>query len=241
MYIIRNLILSIFLFSLTACADDIDKSKSLIVGISPDYPPFESMKNGEVIGFDVDLVKSISSKMNKKLVIKEMEFGSLIPSLNAGKIDIAISGLTNNDNRSENVSFSTPYFQVNLAAIFNKSEPITLIDEMHGKRIGVQTGSTLEDYAKGIPDTKIISMDNNLQIIQELILKRIDIMLCESSQAPEFIKRYDLSYKTFGDLEAEYSIALKKNNPLTDEVNKVLQDLKNEGYLKQLHKKWFSK
>lgn len=241
MYIIRKLIFCVFLFTLTACGSDIDKGKSLVVGISPDYPPFESMRDGEVVGFDVDLVTYIAGRMNKELVIKEMEFGSLIPSLNTNKIDIAISGLTKNSNRSKNVGFSDPYFQVSLAAVFKKSEPVESEEAMHGKRVGVQTGSTLEEYAKSIPNVNIVSMDNNLQLIQELLLNRIDVMLCENSQAPEFIKNNDLSYTTFGELGAQYSIAFKKGNPLIKDINKTLHQLQSEGILKQLNEKWISK
>lgn len=240
MYIIRKLIICIFILVLSSCGNS-KKDNDLVVGISPDYPPFEMVKNGEVIGFDVDLVNEISKELGKNLVIKEMEFSSLIPSLNTNKIDIAISGLTNNSTRSKNVSFSAPYFQVSLAAVFKESSPVNSSADLSGKKIGVQTGSTLEEFAKNIPDAQLTSLDNNLQIVQELMLGRIDVMLCENSQAPEFVKNSDLNFATFGNLEAEYAIALKKNNPLKTDIDKAIQSLIDNGSLDKINNKWITK
>ena len=78
----------------------------LVVGVSPDYPPFEYTEDGKIVGFDIDFMHILGEKMGKKIEIKEMEFSSLIPSLNSGKINLIISSLSKNPEREKNVSFS---------------------------------------------------------------------------------------------------------------------------------------
>ena len=85
---------------------DTAKTK-LVVATSPDFPPFESLEGGEVVGIEVDILKLIAEKLGMELDIQQMDFDSVIPGVQAGKCDVGMSGITVTDKRRENVDFSS--------------------------------------------------------------------------------------------------------------------------------------
>ena len=89
--------------------EDTAKDK-LVVATSPDFPPFESLEGGEVVGIEVDILKLIAEKLGMELDIQQMDFDSVIPGVQAGKFDVGMSGITVTDKRKENVDFSSVYF-----------------------------------------------------------------------------------------------------------------------------------
>ncbi|MBT4962954.1 MAG: amino acid ABC transporter substrate-binding protein [Francisellaceae bacterium] len=241
MHIIRNLTISILILLMISCSPNKSNEK-LIVGVSPDYPPFEFSRSNKIEGYDIDLVTEIAKQMNKDLEIKDMEFNALIPSLTTNKIDIAISGLTINESRIKNIDFSIPYFKVKLAALSKPNFIIMKIEDLAGKSIGVQTGSSFEQYAKTLNNVTIISQSNNLQLIQELLIGRVDAVFCENSQADEFTKQYNIQQVILdGALDSEYAMAFKKNNEIQEKINSIIKQLKENGFLEQLEAKWVNK
>ena len=123
MHKIHKLLIVLLIATLSACNTE-DNTSTLVVGLSPDYPPFEYVSAAKVVGFDVELSEHLAKLLNKELIIKDMEFPALIPSLNTNKVDLAISGLTKNGAREKNVTFSKSYYKVKLAAIFKKGSNI---------------------------------------------------------------------------------------------------------------------
>ena len=89
--------------------DDAAKTK-LVVATSPDFPPFESLEGGNVVGIEVDILNKVAEKMGMELDIQQMDFDSVIPGVQAGKFDVGMSGITVTDKRKENVDFSSVYF-----------------------------------------------------------------------------------------------------------------------------------
>ena len=126
--------------------DNSTNSDSLIVGVSPDYPPFEFTENGKIVGFDIDFAHELGKVLNKKIELKEMEFSSLIPALNSRKVDMIISSVSKNSERAKNISFSIPYYTSAFAIITKKENDVKSIDDFKNSKIGVQTGSTMESF-----------------------------------------------------------------------------------------------
>ena len=91
--------------------EDTAKDK-LVVATSPDFPPFESLEGGEVVGIEVDILKLIAEKLGMELDIQQMDFDSVIPGVQAGKFDVGMSGITVTDKRKENVDFSSVYLSL---------------------------------------------------------------------------------------------------------------------------------
>ena len=216
----------------------------IIMGVSPDYPPFEFLKDGEVQGFDVDLALELGKKLGKKVKIIQFDFASLIPALNAGKVDF-VPGMAITEERMRNVDFTQVYYKNHPAIIFLESKAIVKLDDLKGKRIAVQLGSTMEQDLNRISsqyDIEIMALTNNNIMIQELLLGRIDGVFIEEVQSKSFIKANPkLLYKVL-DIETGdtgCSIALRKGSDLLIPLSAALEELEKDGVIKDLIVKWF--
>ena len=161
---IAAFIVVLAIFLITRLQKNISNSMGdvLIVGVSPDYPPFEYTEDGKIVGFDIDFMHMLGEKMGKKIEIKEMEFSSLIPSLNSGKINLIISSLSKNSEREKNISFSDPYYTSAFSIITTKDNDVKTLDDFpKNAKIGVQTGSTMESFVNNYNE----SSDKSLEIV----------------------------------------------------------------------------
>ena len=135
---------------LTACGGsgvalaDVQNAGKLVIATSPDFPPFENLENGEVVGIEIDIMNLICDQMGVELVIEQMDFESVIPGIQAGKFDAGVSGITVTEDRKKNVDFSDPYFLASQAIVVTPDSPITCKADLTGKKISVQTGTTAE-------------------------------------------------------------------------------------------------
>ena len=250
MKIIKTTVLSV-LISLLALLSGCFKSEDasvLNVGISADYPPFEYMKQGEIVGFDIDLINMIATQLGKTVNIHDMDFNALMPAINSNRIDLAISGIAPSSERKKSFDFSYPYFKDTMTVLVKKGSDIKSVDDLGSTLIGVQLGSTMETFAKAIavekPSVQIKPLSLNPQIIEELKIGRIDAMIVGKVQAAAFCKvNTQLTYFTVeenltnGSTEG-YAMAFKKESSLRNEINKVLSDLKKSGKLAELEQKW---
>ncbi len=239
---IKKILLCLLLLSSTACQEK-KNDDILKVAISPDYPPFEYKKDGKIVGYDVDMAQLVAKRLNKKLEINEMEFSSLIPALQSGKVDFIVSGITITPEREANIDFSEVYYRASIVGLSFLKQNIHSAEDLKGKKIGAQLGSVMELFAKNeqkkFEDIKIVSLGNNLHLLEELKLGRIDILFLEEGQVKEFLKgNPELVSVTFPETGSGYAIGLKKGSNLTVKFNQVLNELKDSGDLKALEKIW---
>lgn len=223
----------------------VNKSNQLKVGLSADYPPFETIKNGEIVGFDVELIKAIAIELGREVVIKEMPFYSLVASLESGKIDIAISAINITPERKEKVDFSENYYYPKLSLVYLADNTTPDVQNLNGMKLGAQTGTTMEQWVKKIAantaNVGLVSMDTNPVLLEELKNKRIDIVVIETLQAKEYCKQDQrLSYVEVEQSSFGYSMAFPKNSSLTTKVNNALKTLQENGAVKQLEQKWLN-
>jgi ABC-type amino acid transport substrate-binding protein len=129
-----------------------DSKKELIVGTNPSFAPFEftDKKDGKVQGFDIDLINALAKKAGyEKVTIKSIAFDGLIPSLESGNIDVSITGMSITDARKQKVNFTDPYYESGLMALVKKdNDAIKNLDDLKGKTIAVQIGTTGAKYAE---------------------------------------------------------------------------------------------
>lgn len=139
--------------SKTPTLDKIKKEGKLVIGTSPDYPPFESLdKQNNVVGFDIDIMQEVANKLGVKLEIVQMGFDGLIAALNAKKFDIMAAGVTVTDERLKVVDFSKPYLVGTDAIVVHKdnNDKITKLEDLKGKKVAVQIGTVQADALKKI-------------------------------------------------------------------------------------------
>jgi polar amino acid transport system substrate-binding protein len=242
-------LLSIFLILslsfIASCGDnqEVKDENTLRVGLTADYPPFEFMKDNVISGFDLDLANMIAKELGKKLSVHDMDWDTLIPAVQTGRIDCVISGMTASDERKENVDFSIPYYDPKFAMIYRRDNEVKTLKDLNSSIIGVQLGSSMETFLKGqidqVQNLDIVSLKRTPTMIQELKLSRLDGVLVEEAQAKEFVgKDQELSYSIFESDQPGVAIAFAKNSPLIAQVNAALTKLQDSGEMDKLRNKW---
>lgn len=237
---------------LVACGDNEEVGKKLVVGVAPDYPPFEFIKNGEIVGFDIDLASEIAKSLDKKLEVKEIAFEDLIAALRGGNIEVIISAMTQTKARAENVDFSNLYYRSSDMSLLFKPDKkaIHSSSNLEGLIIGVQSSSFGEKLLNENEENmhfEVLPLIDNNQLIEHLKNGKIDAVLIETMQAKvfkdynkelEYIKIDSMPIVQLPDNIRGFAIALKKKSDLLPEVNVILEQLAASGKLKALEEKW---
>jgi len=221
----------------------------LKVGTSADYAPFEyvdAAKGEEIIGFDIDLIKLVGEKLGVEMQVQDMDFNSLVPSLQAGKIDVVISGMTPNEEREKVVDFSDKYNQTEQVIVVKKDSGIKKEADLAGKKVGVQTASIQENLGKAIAEKVDVSIEGRTripEIIQDMMSKRLDGAIMEGGVAKGYLKTNDklAAFPVEEQPEDYKAIAVQKGSDLKDKINKALKELADEGKIQQLEEKWLEK
>lgn len=222
-----------------------EPAKVLRVGTEPAFAPFEFPEEGtkEYIGFDMDLIRAIGKQMGVKVEIVSMGFDALIPALNAGNIDATIAGMTITEDRKKAVTFSDPYYTSGLIVLVNKdNKDIKSINDLKGKRIAAQIGTTGEMKARKVEGAKVTTFNTQDLAALELKNNGADAVIGDLPVMEYFLaKGGDKFAMTVGDkMEAEqYGIAVKKDSKLAGDINKAMAELKKNGEFDKIYKKWF--
>ncbi|MGG0703956.1 transporter substrate-binding domain-containing protein [Bacillus paramobilis] len=245
------LILIVSMFS--ACSNGEEKAsgknkKVLVMGTSADYKPYEyveASKSDEIIGFDVDVAKYIGKELGYEVKVKDMDFGGLLASLSSGKVDFVMAGMTPTAERKNNVDFTDIYFVAKNMVVSKKDSNIQSVEDLKGKKVGVQTGSIQEEKAaefKKEVDFKVEGRDRIPEIVQEIKAGRFDAAIIEDTVAKNYLEKMKelqgIEIKEAPE-EVGAAIALPKNSDKTAEFNKVIKKMQENGEMDKLVKKWF--
>ena len=240
---ILKVILLISLLAVMSCGKE--ESDVLYVGTNAEYPPFEYLdENGNVVGFDIDLMNEISKIIGKKIEIKDMTFDGLIPALEAKTIDILIAGITATDSRKKVINFSNPYFESQQAIIVKEDNNIiTNFDSLNNTyTVGVvlgYVGDVALTESKKVD--KIERFNRTADTIVALQNGKIDAAIMDYPIAVGYIKNNDGLKAIKTDLSIqELCIGFRKEDTkLLEDVNKALATLKENGKYDELVKKYF--
>lgn len=229
--------------------DGATEGQTLVMATSADYPPYEFYETargeGEPIGFDIDIANAIAEKLGYEVEISDMDFNGIIPALQSGRADFAMAGMTPTEERKENVSFSSIYYDAKNTIVAAADSGLETYDDLENKTVGVQLGSIQEAEAKtkveeGAAFT-IESRNKISELIQEIKAGRIDAAIIENTVAKGYINaNEDLEFTELESDEAAGSaIAFPKDSPLVDEFENALTEMKDSGELDALITKWF--
>ncbi|EPD51478.1 hypothetical protein HMPREF1210_02076 [Paenisporosarcina sp. HGH0030] len=220
--------------------------KVLEMATSADFPPFESRNTaGEFEGFDIDLANYIADELGYELKINDMKFDGLIGALQSDRIDMVLSGMSATEDRKKNVDFSTEYNQSGEMFVTLKDSDIETIEDLEGKKLGVQLGTIQEDGANKIKkdtvDFEIKAVDSANVLIQELLSNRIDVAYMDKAVAEGFIAEQNLvGFDDTTSSSPGMAVAFPKGSELTEKVNEVLKEAEENGKLQELKDKWLS-
>ena len=196
------------------------------------FPPYEFLRGQEIVGIDAEICKPVAEKLGKKFSAETVDFDSVIPAVISGKADLAAAGITVTEDRKKNVDFSVPYVKTGIVVIYKKSNPFTSVDQLKGKRIGVQGGTTSETFVLEQLKQEPERTKSPAEACASLKAGRCDFVIADIDPAKNCVKgEADLALSDFITSE-EYAIAIKKGRPeLLATVNAVIAELKANGKL----------
>ncbi|MDE7446721.1 MAG: basic amino acid ABC transporter substrate-binding protein [Lachnospiraceae bacterium] len=215
----------------------------LTVGTNAEFPPFEYVDdNGEPDGFDIALIKAIGEKLGVEVEVENMEFASLVSSIGS-KIDVAIAGMTVTEERQQSVDFSDAYYEAVQYVILPADSEIATAQDLEGKTIGVQLGTTGDIIATDdIADTTVNQYNKGVDAVNDLINGRVDCVIIDKNPALVFASKFEgqliaLDGAQFDFGTEEYAIALPKgDSALAEKINAALAEIKADGTFDELVK-----
>lgn len=216
---------------LAGCAEK--DEGTLTMGTNAAFPPYEFVDdNGKIVGIDAEIAEAVANKMGKTLVIKDMDFDSLLTAVEGGAIDFALAGMTVTDERLLTVNFSDTYAKGVQVVIVKEDSAIATTDDLEGKKIGVQTGTTGDIYCTDDFGQESVKQYNNGALaIEALKNDQVDCVVIDNEPAKSFVAANEgLKILETAYAEEDYAAAIAKDNTeLLDAFNKALSELKTDG------------
>ena len=215
----------------------------LTMATNATFPPYEmTTDSGEFEGIDIDTAKAIADKLGLELQIDDMDFDAALLSVQQGKADIAMAGVTVTDERKAVMDFSDSYATGIQSIIVPNDSDIASPDDLAGKKIGTQRGTTGYIYCSDdFGDDAVVAYDNGLTAVQALNNGQVDAVVIDNAPAKEYVaanpglKVLDTSYA-----EEDYAIGMAKGSSLEAAVNAALEELKADGTLQAIVDKYIT-
>ena len=220
--------------------------KTITVGVNSENPPWIFSKDGKMTGFEADIVEEFAKRAGYTLDYKSAPFSTVLTGVQSGQWDIAMSSIWIKKERAEVMDFADPYYDSGIG-MMTKSNGITDLSQMKGKVFGSDTGSANEAWLVKAQDEygpyTVKSYDYWVDAALDLEAGRIDGVVVDDPIALYYIKQHpksDLVMKIYiPGFKAGQALAFKKGSPLRDEFNTIQNEMKKDGTMLAIHKKWF--
>ncbi|KGD72101.1 ABC transporter permease [Tatumella morbirosei] len=207
------------------------------------FPPMEYVSNQKMTGFDIELVNAIGAKLGRKVQWTNVDFKGLIPSLVAGRADIAVSAIYITPERQKVVNFTQPYLAGGLVVLVKDgNNSINSAADLKGKKVSVQTGTKSVEWLKThIPQANEIQVEKNEQMFNLVSIGRADAAVTGKPAAFQYARtRGGVKVLPEPLTSEEYGIAVRKDETsLVSDMNQALDQLKADGTYQKLVDKWF--
>ncbi len=233
---------------ISSCGDGRESSDAarttLRIGTDATYPPFETVdiETGELQGFDIDLITEVCQTSGWEPEFIVTPFDGIIPGLTGKKYDAVISAMTITPRRAVVVDFSDPYYLAGqVIAVPLEDSAIFSVDDLSGKKVGVQLGTTGEIMAKSMDGLHVYSFDNIGAAFIDIANGNLDAILNDCPTTQAYIKRQGTA-KTVGQVltREHYGIAVRKGeSELLTAINGALREIRKSGRYEQIYRKWF--
>lgn len=222
---------------------------TFILGLDDSFPPMGYRnENNEIVGFDIDVAREVCKRLEVDLVLQPISWTAKEQELNSYNIDCIWNGMSIDDDRKEKMSLSMPYLKNSMSFVIKTDSEIASLEDLKGKKVGVQSGSTAEkilqesDIYNEIEE--VVSYSENITAFMDLEINQIDSVFLDDVVANYYISSNNKPYKVLkeGLQEEEYAIGFRKQDEeLCSKINEILVDMKKDGTLAEISTKWFGK
>ena len=225
------------MISLAACGKD---KNVLTMATNAEFPPFEYIEGKEIVGADVEIAQAIADYLGYELEITNIDFDAALTGAATGKYDMAVAGITANDERRKSMNFSDDYYTASQAIIVNKDSDIKKAADLTGKKIACQEGTTGEQYLLD-NSFSIMSFKTGAEAVSALTTNKVDAVVIDDAVARALSAKQNGATVVLNEAltQEAYAIALKLgNDELTENINKAIKAIKSDGTLKKIFEKY---
>ncbi len=217
----------------------------LNVASYPNNPPFEfKAESGNFEGFEVDVVTEAAKRIGMTVSIEGYDFQPLFAATSSGRVDVAISSITITPERLGSQSFTQPYYDSDMGIAAKKDGDVKGMADLKGKIVGVLSGSTGEKYANENKDaqgfSEVKGYNSQQDVLLDLTAGRVDGVVSDvPGMEYAFTKMQGLAVVERIKTGEQYGLMMTKDHPLLGKINDALTEMKKDGTLQSIHKKWF--
>ena len=220
---------------------------TIIVGTEATFAPFEfkDTKTEEITGFDIDVIKAIAKMNGDTVVVRNMGFDALIPSLMTKQIDVAAAAISITPERLQRVSFTQPYYNSSVVILIRQADKNKIVDlkSLENKRICAQIGTTGAELATSVKGSVVTQFNSVVEAYMELKNLGCEAVLNDQQVVENYLKDgHDKSVVMLSQRyePSVYGFAVKKDNEaMLDKLNRGLHQLRQSGEYDRIHQKWF--
>ena len=220
---------------------------TFVLGLDASFPPMGFRDgNDEIVGYDIDLGREVAKRLGVEFKAQPIKWDAKDAELNSGAIDCIWNGFSINDERLAAFSFTEPYLNNAQVLVARTADGIKSLEDMAGKKIGIQAGSSAQDAVESVPEFaaslgEIVKFEENITALNDLDARGVDGVVMASVVASYFISQSGKPLELTVPLTSEaYGIAFRKTEPeLRDAAWKALQDMAADGTIEAISKKWF--
>ncbi len=220
-----------------------DEKKVLTMATNAEFPPYEFYEGEKIVGIDAEVAQLIADKLGMELKIEDVAFDSIIPGVQAGKYDMGMAGMTVTPDRLKDVSFSDSYAKGVQVVIVKDGGAIASLDDIAGKKIGVQTSTTGDIYASDdFGEENVTKFENGALAVEALKSGKVDCVIIDNEPAKSYVAANEgLKILETEYVEEDYAICFaKENTELQEKVNTALKELIADGSVQQVVDKYIS-
>jgi polar amino acid transport system substrate-binding protein len=223
-------------------------AKVYVVGTDAAYAPFESQApGGDIIGFDVDVVKAVAAKAGMEVKFVNTPWEGIFKTLDTGERDIVVSAVTITDERKQTMDFSSPYFNAFQLIAVKEGSKVAKFDDLKKLKVGVQTGTTGDEVVQkllGKTSANIKRFESTPLALKELEAGGVNAVVADNGVVQHYIQNNPAAkFKSVSDASftpEQYGIAIKKGNTeLQKKINDALAAIQTDGSYDAIHMKYF--
>lgn len=229
-------------------ADTGDGDNTLVMATNAFFEPYEYYEGDDIVGIDAEVGKAIADKLGMDFEISDVDFDAIIPNVQSGKASMGMAGMTVTEDRQKNVNFTRSYATAVQVVIVPEDSDIATIDDMAGKKIGVQQGTTGDIYCSapveedGFGEENVTRYNKGTDAVMALLSGKVDCVVIDNEPAKAFVaaneglKILDTAYA-----EEEYAICIAKDNEeLLEKVDTALGELIDDGTVQSIVDKYIT-
>ncbi|MFW6435573.1 MAG: transporter substrate-binding domain-containing protein [Halovenus sp.] len=232
--------------AIAGCSGDNDGT--IVPGTNAAFAPFEYEEDNEIVGFDIDLAEELIDRAGYEVGDwSDLEFDSLIPSLNNNDIDLIAAGMTIEPDRQEQIDFTDPYWESNQAVLVQADGDFQPTDEsgLDGTRVGAQGGTTGEGEVERLREEDVLSedginrYDNYVLAADDLEAGNVDAIVVDQPVADNFADERDVSIAFVIETGEQFGIGMRQDDDRLSEINDALAEVREDGTYDDLVAEWF--